>query len=288
MKFFFITMALCATAMSGLAQQNRPTTITEPRIDTIYEYTERFDSLKRTNVRDSIISEFSIKGVKEQFILHGIGNVSDETLKNLNAGGKVAVTFVAPRRWGIFPLTYFASFNKNASNTDSLLSTVLVFPEVGSHSFSITPFWMKPGTQNAFFLEFVTKKIKKEVDTANFKSVEYSFQTMHYTAGYTRGYNKKATFENKEYSLGCYFTAFISFVNIPDEDHKNFEKIAGLSARRNDFWAVGTKVAFEINGFQFFADLRTVFGEEEQLPLKDLKGFNSNIGVAFNTEVIKF
>ncbi len=224
-----------------------------------------------------------------QFALYGIGNISDEALKSLNAGGKVAVSFTAPKKWGVFPLIYLASFNKNASNNDSLLSTVLVFPEVGNHSFSFTSFWMKPGTQNGMFLEFVTKKIKKDVDTADFKSVEYAFNTLHYTLGYSRGFSKSFDMESsKKYELGCYFSVFASYVNIPNEDHENFEKIANWTSPENSFFALGAKVAFEINGFQFFADLRNVFGSKDNLPMKDLRGFNSNIGIAFNTEVIKF
>jgi hypothetical protein len=283
MKAFFLVIMLFSSSVV-FSQQHRPLFRSSFKTDTITISTAG-DPAKGILPKDSISI---VKTVAEQFAIYGIGNVSDEALKNLNAGGKIAVSFTAPKKGWAAPLNYFASFNKNASNTDSLLSTVLVFPEVGSHSFSFTSFWMEPGSQNGFFLEFVTKKIKNEVDTTNFKSVEYVFNTLHYTAGYSRGFNKVSVINNKEYSLGCYISGFLSYVNIPDEDHESFEKIARLSARNNSFLAAGAKVAFEINGFQFFADIRNVFGSKEKLPLKDLKGFNSNIGVSFNTEVVKF
>lgn len=233
----------------------------------------------------------------KHFTLFGIGNLSDETLKALNAGGKLAIRFVPHPD----PDTkkhhthYFVSFNKNASNTDSLFSTTLVFPEVGNHSALFTVNWKKYVATNtnlkkynAPFVEFVFKKIKREADSGHLKNEEVAFNSLHYTAGYSWGFEKERTIENKMYNVGCNLALFLSFVNIPNEDHQYFEQITGINAFKNSFFAAGVKTTFEINGFQIFADLRHVFRSADKLPLKDLKGFNSNIGVAFNTDIFSF
>lgn len=252
-----------------------------------------------------VIKDFEGLGMKDKlevmdslhFSLYGIGNLNDETLKNLNAGGKIAVGFTPKPNSDKLHATYFASFNKNASNTDSAISTMLVFPEAGNHTAFLSALWRKEKPvdgekglifQSGPFLEFAFKKVTNKKDTTDPKFQELSINTLHYTAGYRFGYSKIKSIEGKTYEVGGYFSLFASYVNIPDEDHENFQKITRLSATKNDFFMIGGKVSFELNGFQIFADIRHVFGDEKKLPVKDLKGFNSNIGVAFNTEIFRF
>jgi hypothetical protein len=242
-----------------------------------------------------ILSKDKSKSVPtHHFSFFGVGNLSDETLEKINGGGKLGLAFnTNGATKAILPSTYFLSFNKNASNTDSILASTLVFPETGNHSFLATTFWKLSDdtkddlrTNTQLFFEFTTKKIAVR-DTLKFGEDEKAFQTLHYTAGlrYTYGISKKR--DEKDYNASIGFNLFISNTNIPDEDNEALEGIINGKAKKNSFWSAGVKIGVEVNGFQIFADLRHVFSNEKKLPIKDLKGFHSNIGVAFNTEIFR-
>lgn len=227
------------------------------------------------------------------FKILGVGNISDETLKNINAGGKAVFAFSPNPLKTKWQSNYFVSFNKNATNTDSALSTTLIFPESGNHSFLMHSFWKSISVKNknvykGLFLEFALKKITNKKDTSDPKFQEFTFNTLHYTAGYKWGFSKEKIKDDKTQSMGCEFAVFCSFANIPDEDHDDFEKIINRPSTNNSFGMLGFKVSFEVNGFQIFSDIRQVFGNKDRLPVADLKGFNYNIGVSFNTEVFNF
>ena len=55
----------------------------------------------------------------------------------------------------------------------------------------------------------------------------------------------------------------------------------------SDFTAMGLKISFQYKGFQVFADFRHVPAKEEKIPLRSLRGFNSNIGFVFTTDIIE-
>ena len=228
------------------------------------------------------------------FKVFGVGNISNESLKAINAGGKVAFGFYPNPFKENWQGNYFVSYNKNATNTDSALSTTLIFPEAGNQSFLMNAFWKSPfnkrntDSYKGLFLEFAVKKITNIKDTSDPKSQEFRFNTLHYTAGYKLGFSKERMKDDKKQNIGCELAAFFSYVNIPNEDHESFEKIINRTATKNDFSMIGFKVSFEVNGLQIFADLRHVFGSEEKLPVQDLKGFSYNIGFSFNTEVFRF
>jgi hypothetical protein len=295
-----------------VAQQNLPTT-------GFYRESSKYKSLKKLekeitatfkkanlsdaekeNYKKEIIANWRIRDSIEKldtthFRVLGIGNISDETLKSLNAGGKLAIGFCSNPFNDTWQGNYFASFNKNSSNTDSAISTTLVFPEAGSHSFLFTSFWKSFKNPqnglynyNGLFLEFVSKKITNKKDTTDPKSQVVSINSLHYTAGYKWGFSKMGTVKGELYETACDLSIFASFVNIPDEDHDRFQTIANLQARNNSFFMIGAKVSFELNGFQIFADLRHVFGNKNKLPLTDLHGFSSNIGVAFTADILRF
>ena len=229
------------------------------------------------------------------FKVFGVGNVSDESLKTINAGGKAVFGFFPNPFKEKWQGNFFVSYNKNATNTDSALSTTLIFPEAGNHSLLMHAFWKSiTNRENNIaaykgpFLEFAVKKITNKKDTSDPKSQEFNFNTLHYTAGYKWGFTKEKFKDNKTQNIGCELAIFYSHVNIPDEDHKSFEKILNRTATKNDFGMLGFKVSFEVNGLQIFSDIRHVFGSETKLPVDDLKGFSYNIGVSFNTEVFRF
>ncbi len=313
MKKMLAFLLLCFPVLLS-AQQNLPVSFHK------YEISKVFDSVKyakfikqefpedsskwameSTPNRKSLKALFMRDGLEKKdslhFKLYGIGNLNNETLKSLNAGGKIAIGFTPNPNSPKLHANYFASFNKNATNTDSAISTMLVFPEAGNHTAFLSVLWQKEKVvtgekglvyQSGPFLEFAFKKITNQKDTTDPKFQELAINTLHYTGGYRFGYSKIKSIEGKVYQIGGYFSIFASYVNIPDEDHQNFETITNLKATNNSFLMIGAKVSFELNGFQIFADVRNVFGNEKKLPIKDLKGFNSNIGVAFNTEVFRF
>jgi hypothetical protein len=233
-------------------------------------------------------------GSDPNFRIYGVGNISDETLKNLNAGGKAVFAFYPNPGRDSWQGNYFVSYNKNATNTDSALSTTLVFPESGNHSFLLHGFWktannpVKPNNYRGLFAEFAFKKITNKKDTADPKFQEFSFNTLHYTVGYKWGFSKQQMIGGKNKNMGVELSVFGSAVNIPNEDHANFEKIINRTATTNAFCMAGFKISFDVNSFQIFSDIRHVFGSSVKLPINDLKGFNYNIGVSFNTEVFEF
>lgn len=229
------------------------------------------------------------------FRIFGVGNISDETLKSINAGGKAVLAYYPNPTAIKWQGNYYISYNKNATNTDSALSTTLVFPESGNHSFLMHGFWKtlkkRPDESHSYygpFAEFAFKKITNKKDTTDPKFQEFSFNTLHFTAGYKWGYSKEKIIDHKKQNMGVEFSVFASVVNIPDEDHANFERIINRTATVNSFGMAGFKVSFDVNSFQIFSDIRHVFGSSTDLPIKDLKGFNYNIGVSFNTEVFSF
>lgn len=309
-----IVLFLLSIPFAILAQQNLPVSFHKYEVSKVFDkelYTKIMkdiagkDSNKLNMESLHIPKELKNLLLKDQFEkkdslhfkLYGIGNLNDETLKSLNAGGKIAIGFTPNPNSDKLHANYFASFNKNASNTDSAISTMLVFPEAGNHTAFLSVLWQKEKVvtgekglvyQSGPFLEFAFKKITNKKDTTDPKFQELGINTLHYTGGYRFGYSKIKSIEGKIYQVGGYLSVFASFVNIPDEDHKNFETITKLTATKNSFFMIGCKASFELNGFQIFADIRHVFGDEQKLPLKDLKGFNSNIGVAFNTEIFRF
>jgi hypothetical protein len=238
---------------------------------------------------------------RKHIFLFGIGNVSNESFEKLNGGGKAALAFKTYSEKRIFPASYFLSFNKNATNSDTLLATTLVFPEVGAHSFLATAFWdlkrkkKREQEQNnttndllsitEFFLEFATKEIKVNGDSGTAKNPAYRFNTLHFTAGFRVGYGFNKTLNGTEYNGAISIMPFVSLTNIPNEDNASLAAIIGAPVKKDMFFSAGAKVGVQINGFQIFADLRYAASKKDRLPINDLKGFNSNIGVAFNAEV---
>jgi hypothetical protein len=236
-------------------------------------------------------SATEISTERKYFSFIGIGNLNNESLEKLNGGGKLAVGFAPDINSKVFPSSYFLSFNKNATNNDSILVSTLVFPETGNHSFLATAFWdfKKDGNDTLYgttglFFEFATKRISVE-DTTDSKEANFGFNTLHYTGGFRYIYQLSKDVNHQKYKAALGFHAFVSNTNIPDEDNTALESIIKGKAEKNSFWSAGVKIGVQINGFQIFADFRHVFGDEEKLPIKDLKGFNSNIGVSFNAEI---
>jgi hypothetical protein len=220
--------------------------------------------------------------------LYGMGNLNTETLNKLNSSGKIAVSIMPIYKSGRFWEVYL-SFNKNATNNDSILASTILFPEVGNHSFLATirrVYPVKDGQVNHFlspFFEFSQKNIKVDTSSAQGKGTSGYFSTLTYTFGYSYIFNHAVN--NTQF--GFSFTPYISGLNIPDEDNADYRKIFKSPDLPSSIWSIGFKTVFQIKGFQIFADMRHVLGSESKIPVRELRGFNSNIGVTFNADIFE-
>jgi len=280
-----LLIGLCLTSLFASAQQNLPSNLFKSN-------KSGFEAHQKANTDSFIDSNF------RHFTFYGIGNLSSETLEKLNGGGKMAFLFKTHDPKPFMPKSYFVSFNKNATNNDSLLPSTLIFPEVGNHSFLITAFWNLKAKkedifgnnmerQRMFFCDFAMKTIQVNSDDPNVKEQERMFNTLHYTAGFKYSYNLLRKVDEKEYECSFNTSIFLSYTNIPDEDIENFNVITKQSTSNSHFVTAGIKFSLGLNGFQIFADLRHTLTKTSSLPLKDLRGFNSNIGVLFSSEIFR-
>jgi len=221
------------------------------------------------------------------FGLYGIGNVNTEAFESLNSSGKLS-GYIRPYKGPKSFATFNFAFNVNASNVaDSNLVNTFIFPDVGNTSFYANIDWsFRVGTKGAHdnyfispFFEFANKAIRA-------KDTSLIFTTLSYTLGAKLQY---MFVDDKDY-ISMAIMPFISFTNVPNEDNDAYryliagDKNSTLSSSLTSF---GVKVAFMYNNFQIFADLRSVKGNESKVPVQELRGFGSNIGVIFNAEVFE-
>jgi hypothetical protein len=243
------------------------------------------------------------------FSIFGLANLNQETLKGFNAGGKASVVarpliinIKDSTKIKVKALALYASFNKSASNNDSVVYSKLIFPELGSSSFIGTLQWEKYNFcangkthSTAIFLEMAVKSIQTD---SSEKGRKLFFDALNYTIGFKYGYHyqRDNPFEtDKKVNLGFYVAPFISAYNIPDEDRDDYKKImlknatiTGNADDLSDFIVnLGIKMGFHFNGMEFFTDLRHVLGDKK-VPIRELRGFHANIGFVFNADVLNF
>lgn len=221
--------------------------------------------------------------------LYGIGSLNTETLNKINSSGKIALSIIPyynaakHRFWEVY-----LSFNKNATNNDSILASTVIFPEVGTHSFLATIkriYAIKGNAESHYFapfFEFSQKNIKVDTNSSQGKNTSGFFSALTYTFGYPYVFNK--IISNTE--VGFSFVPYISIVNIPDEDNEDYRKLFKSPDLPSSLWSFGFKTIFQIKGFQIFADMRHLWGSDKKVP-RDLRGFNSNIGVTFNADIFE-
>lgn len=249
-------------------------------------FTERITRLDNNNNKIALISTGNPVDFKTltTFGLYGIGNINTEVFNNLNASGKIS-GYIRPYKATNGFLTINFAFNKNATNSDTLLSSTFLFPDIGNNAFLGTAqYSMLLGSGNGAvhlftpFYEFSTKGIKREKDTT-----ELNFTTINHVIGgrYSFVYSKDR--DDVVFSLA----AFLAFNNIADQDNEDFRQIFESDVLPSSINSLGFKVTFQYNNFQVFADLRHVLGDEEKIPVRSLRGFNSNVGIVFNAEIFE-
>jgi hypothetical protein len=226
------------------------------------------------------------------FGLYGIGNTNTETFSNINSSGKLS-GYIRPFKGTIKGIPTFIDvnfgFDANASNTDSLLASTVLFPDVGKNSFSgsiVLNFAL--GKEPNFylispFLEFAQKTISgtKADSTKSF-----------YTINSTYGINFQFLYVDAVSGDKVSFTLspYLASVNIPDPgtgDYKYLFTGSEVSPLETTINSWGIKATFQYNYFQIFSDFRTVKGDATQLPVPGLRGFHPNIGIIFNAEIFE-
>jgi hypothetical protein len=296
MKKYFILFILSLPLLS-LAQQNLPGGLNHALIQTKTNYKTLFED-GTEKVIEKVKVEPKLK--LPVFGLIGASNLNEEAFKKLNASGKVSM-FFRPYKSTDKSLTIYTSYNVNASNGDSALYGTLIFPEVGKNSFLGTVefrrYWLNQVENGlnshslAPYFEFSHKAIKS--DTSN-KSPELSFATLNYTLGLKYIFNIFRLSKDekpKETDASFFVSLYLSSLNIPDEDIDDYQAILSKGKTFNpaqltdDFRSVGIKIGAQINSFGVFADFRHVLGNDNKIPLKELRGFHSNIGFTLNTDI---
>jgi hypothetical protein len=281
MKKIFITTLVCLFIYICNGQQNFSAQIQKGSIE------------KTKDARGNDVTKTKWD-IPKTLKLYGIGSLNSETLSKINSSGKIAVSIVphyneSKRRF----FEVYLSFNKNATNSDSILASTVLFPEVGNHSFlaTIRRVYAIKGRGNrledeghylAPFFEFSQKNIKVDTSSNQGKNTNGFFSTLIYTFGYSYIFNR--TIEKTP--IGFSVSPYVSAINIPDEDNEDYRKIFNSQTLPSTLYSFGIKTVFQIKGFQIFADMRHLWGSSSKVP-RDLRGFNSNIGVTFNADIFE-
>ncbi len=221
------------------------------------------------------------------FGLYGIGNINTEVFNSLNASGKLS-GFIRPFRDSAAFTTINFSFNKNATNRDTLMASTFLFPDIGNNAFlgtvshSIQILRKRSELKGVHlltpFYEFSTKSIKREKDTISLK-----FTSINHVLGGRYSFLHSVGDDDVVFSLAT----FLALANIADQDNEDFRTLFESPKLPSAIWSLGFKVTFQYNNFQAYADMRHVFGSEEKIPVRSLRGFNANIGFVFNAEIFE-
>jgi hypothetical protein len=242
------------------------------------------------------------------FSLEGSGNLNWEKPDDYNGSGKISF-LVRPVQFGNNAISIYASYNKNASNNDSVLFQKLIFPEIGNSSFTgalqFDKYWrMDKYTGHALspFFEFSHKNISSSIidDSASDRELR-NFTSLNYVLGvkYVFGFwniDKNDSSKNLDFSF--FAIPYLSFSNIPNEDTSDYRFLLARNAKLLDptdrfkltdnISTAGFKIGFQIKRLQIYADFRSVLNKGEKVPIRELKGFHANIGFVVNAEVLQF
>jgi hypothetical protein len=237
-----------------------------------------------------------------KFGIDGSGNLNRESLEAYNASGKITL-FARPVQFKNNALAIYASFNKNASNNDSILYQKLIFPEIGNNSFlgtaQLEKYWKKDSETGHVLSPFFEFSYKNIISDSSNENQKLHFTTLNYTLGvkYIFAYSKsfppdtsKKAYKKLYYSF--FAIPYLSFSNIPNEDTADYRALLTRNVKldppngqlTDNITTAGFKIGFQVNGLQVFADFRSVINKPEKVPIRELKGFHANIGLVFNAD----
>lgn len=238
------------------------------------------------------------------FGLEGVGSLSTEELTKANGSGKISflvnpypILFANGR--SLQNITHI-SLNKNATNNaDSLLTSTILFPELGNVSFNgTTELMLKVNKRceetqyyiSAFF-DFALKDVRSDVlsNAGDSALTTLYFNTLSYSAGLRFLIQHYYVANNEIKCANFSATLYGNTTNIPDEDYYDYKTLVGDSTTKEPLGGMGVKLTAQLNNFAIFADLRHTFYDHKiEGSHRDLKGFSSNIGIAVMADIFRF
>jgi hypothetical protein len=221
------------------------------------------------------------------FGLYGIGNTNTETFNNINASGKLS-GYIRPYRGHTSYVTINFAFNVNASNTDTLLASTFLFPDVGRNSFYAEADYTKLLGHNGDNYYFASPFF--EFSNKSIRGTKSDSALLFYTLNFAYGLNLQYLFVSGNDKVSFTLSPYLSSVKVPDPYTNNYKYLftgSVESVLKPAIHSWGIKAAFQYNSFQVFADFRTVTGDKSSVPVDVLRGFHPNIGVIFNAEIFE-
>lgn len=229
---------------------------------------------------------------QETWGITGIGNLADASQKNLNGSGAIQ-GFLRPLQLPRSQLQVDLSFIKNASNTDTLLGTTLLFPETGSNTFYGRVIWSwefikrERNKYNGYlnhhllqpYFETYSKTIKQSKDSLS------QFNTFSYNLGVNYSFIYK---ESDRKTIGFSIGPYISWTRIPENSEENYYKsyaanIDSTHTPTTKYNSWGVIAQLQVNDFSFYADFRDP--TNHSTISKSLRGLQILIGVRFNANI---
>jgi hypothetical protein len=257
-----------------------------------------------------------------RFAIIGIGDVSSQTLSNINAAGKLSFyakpysTYFLKKDKGSDGKTIkengvakkhktnkelltsvFVSLNVNASNKDTLVEGTILFPDLGNSSVLLTPeigilaHNPDPNENDGWsyyyglLSEFTNKKIAATKKRSGGDTSVY-FNVNSITVGVKGGVFYQPDNNTVLSVMGVFY---FNYVHIPDKDSTDFRYILRQPKLSTSFNSIGCKITFGINDFQIYADVRhTFYNPDEVISDRGLASFNANVGVIVPVTILKF
>lgn len=237
----------------------------------------------------------------------GIGSLNTEELTKTNSSGKLAAFFI-PARWDISPKntkakwylvpTLYTSYNINATNNDSLLSSTVLFPELGNSSFLGTvelafSHISKKDLNSVHSISVLGEFANKSVRVNN-KDTNVFFNVLNYTVGLKFMSTRYVSYGKDTVPMSLAITPYLHWANVPNEDNGDYRylldgpDVAGQPVLPSTLSGWGVKVAFSLKDFQFFADFRNVTDTKDRILNRSLKGYTSNLGVIVSASILEF
>lgn len=249
----------------------------------------QLDAIKSAHLDSArTVDYYQFEGL-DTWAFTGIGNLNSTSASNLNGSGAISAT-IRPAEFRFFLVQTDLTFNINATNSDSLLSTELIFPESGSSNFygRLTLSGMLPFCQIwnnyhdhdivSIYYEFASKAIKDKTDSS------LNFSVYSHTLGLTLAY----LYADKTTKVGVSASGYFSFIQIPVNSVANYTKlynkfIDSTVVAPTYMNCSGLKITLQVNQFSIFADFRNVYSKN--VTTESLRGPHLNFGIAFNATI---
>lgn len=273
------------------------TIVTFNQINSLLKNKLKNDSLKVGYKFSEIEGQPIIKELKyptKRFGIYGYGNINDAQ-NALNASGKFNCYFIPlvsnnTRHTIITNLSY----NINASNSDTLLESKLIFPELGNSSFIGTIDYLiniddlKINNSNKNYLSLFGEIAYKNIKLTK-ENEDLEFDVLNYTVGFRYIYKYK--FNNplteKDEIAALSLSPYLNFTNIPNEDNMVYANAIGNTDAPSMLAGLGTKVMAGFNNFGVFTDFRYMF-IHQNFNNRSMQGFIANLGFVVSAEIFSF